>query len=99
VVLHPDVQQHAKAIMDPVADLFGHGVLVVTWRGIGGVPDSDFAALGFRKVVDTELIYRQSAFESDFGRKFPRGEDVDIDGRPEMEQWVEGKWENGRGDG
>jgi hypothetical protein len=94
VVLHPDVQHHAKAILDPVADLFGHGVLVGTWRGIVGLSDSDFAELGFRKVVDTELIYRQSAFESDFGRKFPRGQDVDVPGRPDMEEWVEERWKS-----
>ena len=92
VVLHPEVQPYAKAILDVAVDLFGHEALIVMWRGLGGIPDSDLAELGFRKVVGTELICRQSVIRSKFSQQYPRGQDVDIVGRPEFEQWVLEHW-------
>ena len=92
VVLHPAVQPHAKAILDAAVDLLGHDALVVMWRGLGGVPDSDLAELGFRKVVATDLICRQSTHRSKFSENYPRGQDVDVVGRPEFESWFNEEW-------
>ena len=92
VVLHAEIQPYAKAILDAAVDLLGHEALVVMWRGLGGVPDSDLAELGFRKVAGTELICRQSTHRSRFSEKYPRGQDVDVVGRPEFECWFNEEW-------
>ena len=93
VVLHPEILPHAKAILDAAVDLLGQDALIVMWRGLGNVPDADLAEIGFRKIAGTELICRQSTLRSRFSEKYPRGQDVDVVGRPEFEQWVLEQWQ------
>ena len=92
VVLHPEVRPYAQSILDAAVDLLGHDALVVMWRGLGGIADTDLAELGFRKVAGTELICRQSTHRSKFSDKYPRGQDVDLAGRPEFESWFNEEW-------
>ena len=93
VVLHPEILPHAKAILDAAVDLLGQDALIVMWRGLGNIPDADLAEIGFRKIAGTELICRQSTLRSRFSEKYPRGQDVDVVGRPEFEQWVLEQWQ------
>jgi hypothetical protein len=93
VVLHPEIKPYTKAILDVAVDLLGHEALIVMWRGIGGIPESDLAELGFRIVVRSELICRHSVFRSKFSQRFPRGQTVEIVGRPEFEPWVLEHWD------
>ena len=92
VVLHPEVRPYAQSILDAAVDLLGHDALVVMWRGLGGIADTDLAELGFRKVAGIELICRQSTHRSKFSDKHPRGQDVDLAGRPEFESWFNEEW-------
>jgi len=56
--------------------------------------DTELAALGFRRIAGSELIYRHSALKSDFSEEHPTGMEVPLDFEAEEAdaEWVLAKW-------
>jgi hypothetical protein len=92
IVLHPDLGMYRQGILESVITLFGHDSLAVMWKDTGDFLESELAELGFRKIAGEELIFRHSAFKTPFSEKYPRGQEVDFEPRPEHQAWVEEQW-------
>ena len=59
-----------------------------------GLSDAELAALGFRRIAGSGLIYRHSALKSDFTDEHPTGRDVptDFDAEESDAEWVLAEW-------
>ena len=78
-VLHPRLRPYLQGIVAAIGTLFGYETVVAMWHQTTEMPDSELAALGFRRIAGSNLIYRHSALKSDFSEKHPCGMDVDVD--------------------
>jgi hypothetical protein len=77
-----------------IGTLFGYETVVAMWHQTTEMSDSELAALGFRRIAGSSLIYRHSALKSDFSEKHPFGMDVDLDfeATESDEEWVLREW-------
>lgn len=91
-VFHPSIHPYRQGILDAAFKLFGEDSLAVMWLDSSGLPETDLAELGFRKIAGRDLIFRHSARRTPFHKRYPRGQDVDVIGRPEYEKWVKKEW-------
>ncbi len=92
-VFHPSIHPFRQGILDAAFNLFGEESVALMWLDSSGLPESELAELGFRKIAGEGLIFRHSAFRTPFSDLHPRGQDADGDVLPECEEWVRTEWE------
>lgn len=92
-VFHPSIHPYRQGILDTAFNLFGNLSLAMMWLKTSGLPESDLADLGFKKIAGEALIFRHSALPTSFSDRHPQGQDVDVEALPEYEEWVENEWE------
>ena len=80
--------------MAAIGTLFGYETVVAMWHQTTEMSDTELAALGFRRIAGSNLIYRHSALKSDFSEKHPCSMDVDVDfeATASDEEWVLREW-------
>ena len=87
-VFHPSIQPFRQGILDTAFNLFGEDALALMWLKTSGLPESDLAELGFKKIAREALIFRHLAFRTPFRDRHPQGQDADLVALPEYEEWV-----------
>jgi len=92
-VFHPSIHPFRQGILDAAFNLFGEESVALMWLDTSGLPESDLAELGFRKIAGEKLIFRHSALRTPFSDRHPQGQDADVDVLPECEEWVMKEWE------
>ena len=98
-VFHPSIHPFRQGILDTAFNLFGEESVALMWLETSGLPESDLAELGFKKIAGEALIFRHSALRTPFGDRHPQGQDADVEALPEYEEWVEKEWEAVQGCG
>jgi hypothetical protein len=93
-VLHPRLRPYLQGVIGTVGSLFGEATVLAMWHGTTGLSDAELAALGFRRISGSGLIYRHSALRSDFTDQHPTGLDVPLEFEAEEsdEDWVLENW-------
>jgi hypothetical protein len=92
-VFHPAIHAYRQGILDSAFNLFGEFSVALMWLETSGLPESDLAELGFKKIAGEALIYRHSALCTPFSERHPQGQDADVEALPEFEEWVLKEWE------
>ena len=92
-VFHPSIHAFRQGILDAAFNLFGQESVALMWLETSGLPESELAELGFKKIAGEALIFRHSALRTPFGDKNPQGQDADLEALPEYEEWVGKEWE------
>ncbi len=92
-VFHPSIHAFRQGILDAAFNLFGEESVALMWLETSGLPESDLADLGFKKIAGEALIFRHSALRTSFGDRHPQGQDADIEVLSECEEWVMKEWE------
>jgi len=92
-VFHPSIHPFRQGILDTAFNLFGEESVALMWLETSGLPESELAELGFKKIASEALIFRHSALRAPFGDRHPQGQDADMEALPEYEEWVEEEWE------
>ena len=95
-VFHPSIHPYRQGILDTAFNLFGEESVALMWLDTSGLPESDLADLGFKKIAGKALIFRHSAIRTPFSDRNPQGQDADVEALPEYEEWVEKEWEQFR---
>lgn len=77
-----------------IGSLFSEATVVAMWRSTTGLSDAELAALGFRRIAGSGLIYRHTALSSDFTNEHPTGMDVPLEFETEESDaaWALAKW-------
>jgi len=96
-VCHPSIHTYRQGILDTAFRLFGEDSVALMWLETSGLPESDLAELGFKKIAGQALIFRHSALRIPFTDRHPQGQDADVEALPEYEEWVMKEWERFRG--
>lgn len=91
-VFHPVVHPFRQGILDTAFWLFGELSVALMWMETSGLPESELADLGFKKIAGQPLIFRHSAERTRFSDRFPKGQDAEIEALPEYEEWVNQEW-------
>jgi hypothetical protein len=86
---------YLQGVIDAIGTLFCNETVLAMWHRSTEISDSELAALGFRRIAGSELIYRHSALRSDFSDEHPSGMDVPFDFEAEKsdEEWVLREWD------
>jgi hypothetical protein len=92
MLVHPDLKQHRQAILDGVVNLHMAMSLAAIWQQTCDFTDPELNELGFRKIAGEPLFVRSWSFPSRFEEEHPDGLDIDFDGTPAHEEWVESEW-------
>jgi len=92
-VFHPAIHAYRQGILDTAFNLFGDFSVALMWLETTGLPESELAELGFKKIAGQGLIYRHSAVRTPFNDRYPQGQDADMETLPEYEEWVLKEWE------
>ena len=92
-VFHPLIHAFRQGILDTAFNLFGEESVALMWLDTTGLPESDLANLGFKKIAGEALIFRHSALRTPFGDRHPQEQDADVEALPEHEEWVMKEWE------
>jgi len=92
-VFHPSIHACRQGILDTAFNLFGEESVALMWLDTSGLPESDLAELGFKKIAGEALIFQHSALRTPFGDRHPHGQDADVEVLPEYEEWVEKEWQ------
>ena len=91
-VFHPAIHPFRQGILDTAFNLFGEESVALMWLETSGLPESELAELGFKKIAGEALIFRHSAIRTPFSDRHPQGQDADVEALPEYEEWVEKEW-------
>ena len=91
-MFHPATRAFRQGILDTAFNLFGEDSVALMWLDTSGLPESELADLGFKKIAGEALIFRHSSLHTPFGDRHPQ-EDADVEALPEYEEWVEKEWE------
>ena len=91
-VFHPSMHPCRQGILDTAFNLFGEESIALMWMATSGLPESELAELGFKKVAGEALIFRHSALRTPFGDRYPQGQEADVEALPEYEEWVLNEW-------
>lgn len=92
-VFHPSIHPFRQGILDAAFNLFGKDSVALMWLDTSGLPESELAELGFKKIAGQSLIFRHSAVRAPFSERNPQEQDADVKALPEYEEWVEKEWE------
>lgn len=92
-VFHPLIHPYRQGILDAAFNLFGEESVALMWLETSGLPESDLADLGFKKIAGEGLIYRHSALRTPFTDRHPHGQDANVEALAEHEEWVQKEWE------
>ena len=94
-VLHSRLRLYLQGVIDTIGTLFGDETVLAMWHRTTEISNSELAALGFRRIAGSDLIYRPSALRSDFSDEHPSGMDVpfDFEADESGEEWVLREWE------
>jgi hypothetical protein len=95
-VFHPSIHSLRQGILDTAFNLFGEESVALMWLDTSGLPESELAELGFKKIAEEALIFRHSAIRTPFRDRHPQGQDADGEALPEYEEWVVKEWERFR---
>jgi hypothetical protein len=95
-VFHPSIHALRQGILDTAFNLFGEASVALMWLDTSGLPESELAELGFKKIAGEALIFRHSAIRTPFSDRHPQGQDADVEALPEYEEWVVKEWERFR---
>jgi hypothetical protein len=96
-VFHPAIHAFRQGILDAAFNLFGKASVALMWLATSGLPESELADLGFKKVARKDLIFRHSSVRTPFRDRHPQGQDAEVEGRAEYEKWVQKEWKRFRG--
>lgn len=93
-VVHPRLLPYVQGVIATIGSLFSEATVVAMWHTTTGLSDAELAALGFRRIAGSGLIYRHSALKSDFTDEHPTGMDVPIEFEAEESdaEWVLAEW-------
>jgi hypothetical protein len=91
-VFHPAIHVFRQGILDTAFNLFGENSVSLMWLDTSGLPESELAELGFKKIAGKPLIFRHTALRTPFDDRHPLGQDSDVEALPEYEEWVEKEW-------
>ena len=93
-VIHSRLMPYLQGVIATIGSLFSEATVVAMWHSTTGLSDAELAALGFRRIAGSGLIYRHSALRSDFTDEHPTGLDVPIDFEAEESdaEWVLAEW-------
>jgi hypothetical protein len=95
-VFHPSIHAYRQGILDTAFNLFGEESVALMWLETSGLPESELAELGFKRIAGESLIFRHSALRTPFGDRHPQGQYADMEALPEYEEWVLKEWEQFR---
>ena len=95
-VVHPRLLPYLPGVLATIGSLFSEATVVAMWHSTTRLSDAELAALGFRRIAGSGLIYRHSALKSDFTDEHPTGMDVPLEFETEASdaKWVLAKWKN-----
>jgi hypothetical protein len=93
-VVHPRLLPYLQGVIATIGSMFSEATVVAMWHSTTGLSDAELAALGFRRIAGSGLIYRHSALKSDFTDEHPTGMDVpiDFDAEESDAEWVLAEW-------
>lgn len=93
-VVHSRLLPYLQGVIATIGSLFSEATVVAMWHTTTGLSDAELAALGFRRIAGSGLIYHHSALKSDFTDEHPTGLDVPIDFEAEESdaEWVLAEW-------
>jgi hypothetical protein len=92
--VHSRLRPYLQGVIASIGSLFTEATVVAMWHTTTGLTDAELAALGFRRIAGSGLIYRHSALRFDFSDENPTGMDVPIDFDAEVSdaEWVLAEW-------
>lgn len=93
-VVHSRLMPYLQGVIATIGSMFSEATVVAMWHTTTGLSDAELAALGFRRIAGSGLIYRHSALKSDFTDEHPTGMDVPIEFEAEESdaEWLLAKW-------
>ena len=71
-VFHPSIHPFRQGILDAAFNLFGKDSVALMWLDTSGLPESELAELGFKKIAGQSLIFRHSAVRPPLANEIPR---------------------------
>jgi hypothetical protein len=89
-VFHPSIHAHRQGIIDTAFNLFGQESVALMWLETSGLPESELAELGFKKIAGEALIFRHSAIRTPFSDRHPQGQDADLEALPDTRSGSKG---------
>jgi hypothetical protein len=92
-VFHPSIHAFRQGILDAAFNLFGEESVALMWLETSGLPESELAELGFKKIAGEALIFRHSSLRTPFSDRHSQGQAADVEALPEYEEWVMKEWE------
>ena len=93
-LLHPEARlSYTKAVIHDIARYVGDESILTMWHGTLEMPESDLVDMGFAKIGGSQLIFRDLHLQVPHDARHPRGEEVDVEARPEHGEWVLKEWE------
>lgn len=94
-VLHPKLEPYRSGVLETVCRLFSSSVIAM-WNYATELTAQELADLGFRKIADSKLIYRDMSMVADYERRNPNGTETpsDLVVTAEDEAWVKERWKD-----
>ncbi|MBS0207177.1 MAG: hypothetical protein JSS49_30240 [Planctomycetes bacterium] len=94
-LLHPKLDPYRRGVFETVSRMFSCSV-VAMWNYATKLTEQELADLGFRKIADSKLIYRDMSMVADYSRNSPNGTDVplELEFTKDDEQWIKQRWDN-----
>ena len=89
---HRSIYDLRMFIVDHAACLFGETTALVMWNSETGIPDSDLAKLGFRKIAGHELLFRPNMLVNAYDRANDAARILDIEVSSSAAKEVEDEW-------
>lgn len=93
-VFHPSIRTWQNYILDHVCNLFSFDSAMVMPRSETSLAEKELAALGFRKIVDSDLLFRPIMLASDYSASDDPRDPADLKIGPDAQEYVEIQWDN-----
>ncbi|MEI8383476.1 MAG: hypothetical protein WCJ09_25385 [Planctomycetota bacterium] len=93
--LHPKLDPYRQSVFETVGKMFTCSV-VAMWNYATTLTEQELADLGFRKIADSKLIYRDMSMVAEHSRNFPKGTEVptELEFTKDDELWIKQRWDN-----
>ncbi len=99
-LLHPKLRPYHQGIFQTVGGLFGYATVVAIWSHALQLTEKELAELGFKKIANQDLIYRDMSMRAAYSDKHPDGTEIDLELEliKADEDWVSQHWDDDKRD-
>lgn len=99
-LLHPKLRSYHQGIFETVGGLFGYATVIAIWNHAVQLTEKELAELGFKKIANEDLIYRDMSMRAAYSDRNPDGTEIDLEFQPTRadEEWVRQHWNDDKRD-